>query len=115
MAPPGMDEMTSQLQQIFSNMSGQRKQTRRMKVKDAIPALIEEEAGRMINEEEVKQKALEAAEQRGIVFLDEIDKVARRAEGGSAGEVSREGVQRDLLQIGRASCREREWGGGEGG
>lgn len=99
MAPPGMEEMTSQLQQMFSNMSGQRKQTRRMKVKDAIPVLIEEEAGRMINEEEVKQKALEAAEQRGIVFLDEIDKVARRAEGGSAGEVSREGVQRDLLPL----------------
>jgi len=99
MAPPGMEEMTSQLQQMFSNMSGQRKQKRRMKVKDAIPLLIEQEAARMINDEEVKQQALTMAEENGIVFIDEIDKVARRAEGGSSGEVSREGVQRDLLPL----------------
>ncbi|QOC23638.1 ATP-dependent protease ATPase subunit HslU [Wenzhouxiangella sp. AB-CW3] len=99
MAPPGMEEMTSQLQQMFSNMSGQRKQKRRMKVKDAIPLLIEQEAARMINDEEVKQQALAMAEENGIVFIDEIDKVARRAEGGSSGEVSREGVQRDLLPL----------------
>ncbi|RFF28272.1 MULTISPECIES: ATP-dependent protease ATPase subunit HslU [unclassified Wenzhouxiangella] len=99
MAPPGMEEMTNQLQQMFSNMSGQRKQKRRMKVKDAIPVLVEEEAARMINEEEVKQQALQTAEQHGIVFIDEIDKVARRAEGGGSGEVSREGVQRDLLPL----------------
>ena len=99
MAPPGMEEMTSQLQQMFSNMSGQRKQKRRMKVKDAIPVLIEEEAARMINDEEVKQQALSMAAENGIVFIDEIDKVARRAEGGSSGEVSREGVQRDLLPL----------------
>jgi ATP-dependent HslUV protease ATP-binding subunit HslU len=99
MAPPGMEEMTNQLQQMFSNMSGQRKQTRRMKVKDAIPLLVDEEAARMINEEEVKQQALDMAEQHGIVFIDEIDKVARRAEGGGSGEVSREGVQRDLLPL----------------
>ncbi|WP_376696722.1 ATP-dependent protease ATPase subunit HslU [Wenzhouxiangella sp. EGI_FJ10305] len=99
MAPPGMEEMTNQLQQMFSNMSGQRKQKRRMKVKDAIPVLVEEEAARMINEEEVKQQALNTAEQHGIVFIDEIDKVARRAEGGGSGEVSREGVQRDLLPL----------------
>jgi ATP-dependent HslUV protease ATP-binding subunit HslU len=99
MAPPGMEEMTSQLQQMFSNMSGQRKQKRRMKVKDAIPLLIEQEAARMINDEEVKQQALAMAEENGIVFIDEIDKVAKRAEGGSSGEVSREGVQRDLLPL----------------
>ena len=99
MAPPGMEEMTNQLQQMFSNMSGQRKQKRRMKIKDAIPLLIEQEAARMINDEEVKQQALSMAEENGIVFIDEIDKVARRAEGGSSGEVSREGVQRDLLPL----------------
>jgi len=99
MAPPGMEEMTSQLQQMFSSMSGQRKQKRRMKVKDAIPLLVEEEAARMINDEEVKQQAVKMAEQHGIVFIDEIDKVARRAEGGGSGEVSREGVQRDLLPL----------------
>jgi ATP-dependent HslUV protease ATP-binding subunit HslU len=99
MSPPGMEEMTDQLQQMFSNMSGQKKQKRRMKVKDAIPLLVEEEAARMINDEEVKQQALKMAEQHGIVFIDEIDKVARRAEGGGSGEVSREGVQRDLLPL----------------
>ncbi|AKS42306.1 ATP-dependent protease ATPase subunit HslU [Wenzhouxiangella marina] len=99
MAPPGMEEMTNQLQQMFSNLSGGKKQTRKMKVKDAIPVLIEEEAARLINDEEVKQTALKNAENNGIVFLDEIDKVARRADGGSGGEVSREGVQRDLLPL----------------
>jgi ATP-dependent HslUV protease ATP-binding subunit HslU len=99
MAPPGMEEMTSQLQQMFSSMSGGKKQKRKMKVKDAIPILIEEEAARMINDEEVKQQALKRAEESGIVFIDEIDKVARRADSGSAGEVSREGVQRDLLPL----------------
>ncbi len=99
MAPPGMEEMTGQLQQMFSNLSGQRKQKRRLKIKDAIPLLIEEEAARMINEEEVKQRAVSLAEEHGIVFLDEIDKVARRAEGGGSGEISREGVQRDLLPL----------------
>ncbi len=99
MAPPGMEEMTSQLQQMFSNLSGAKKQKRKMKVKDAIPVLIEEEAARLINDEEVKQQALAMAEQSGIVFLDEIDKVARRSEGHGGGEVSREGVQRDLLPL----------------
>ncbi|MEE4294993.1 MAG: ATP-dependent protease ATPase subunit HslU [Wenzhouxiangella sp.] len=100
MAPPGMEEMTSQLQQMFSNLSGAKKQKRKMKVKDAIPVLIEEEAARLINDEEVKQQAVTMAEQNGIVFLDEIDKVARRSEGhGGGGEVSREGVQRDLLPL----------------
>ncbi len=99
MSPPGMEEMTNQLQQMFSNLSGAKKQKRKMKVKDAIPLLIEEEAARLINDEEIKQIALKNAENNGIVFLDEIDKVARRADSGSAGEVSREGVQRDLLPL----------------
>ncbi len=99
MAPPGMEEMTSQLQQMFSNLSGAKKQKRKMKVKDAIPVLVEEEAARLINDEEVKQQALSMAEQNGIVFIDEIDKVARRSEGHGGGEVSREGVQRDLLPL----------------
>ncbi|MFP4209298.1 MAG: ATP-dependent protease ATPase subunit HslU [Wenzhouxiangella sp.] len=99
MAPPGMEEMTSQLQQMFSSLSGAKKQKRKMKVKDAIPVLIEEEAARLINDEEVKQQAVSMAEQNGIVFLDEIDKVARRSEGHGGGEVSREGVQRDLLPL----------------
>ncbi len=99
MAPPGMEEMTGQLQQMFSSLSGQKKQKRKLKIKDAIPILIEEEASRLINEEEVKQTALSMAEQNGIVFIDEIDKVARRSEGSTSGEVSREGVQRDLLPL----------------
>lgn len=99
MAPPGMEEMTGQLQQMFSSLSGQKKQKRKLKIKDAIPVLIEEEAGRLINDEEIKQTALTMAEQNGIVFIDEIDKVARRSEGSSGGEVSREGVQRDLLPL----------------
>ena len=99
MAPPGMEEMTSQLQQMFSNFSGDKKQKRTMKVKDAIPVLIDEEAQKLINDEEVKQQAIDMAENNGIVFIDEIDKVARRAEGSNSGEVSREGVQRDLLPL----------------
>jgi ATP-dependent HslUV protease ATP-binding subunit HslU len=99
MAPPGMEEMTSQLQQMFSNFSGDKKQKRTLKVKDAIPVLIDEEAQKLINDEEVKQQAIAMAENNGIVFIDEIDKVARRAEGANSGEVSREGVQRDLLPL----------------
>ena len=99
MAPPGMEEMTSQLQQMFSSMSGGKKQKRKLKVKDAIPVLIEEEAARLINDEEVKQQALRMAEDNGIVFIDEIDKVARRSDSSTSGEVSREGVQRDLLPL----------------
>lgn len=99
MAPPGMEEMTGQLQQMFSSLSGQKKQKRKLKVKDAIPILIEEEAQKLINDEDVKQKALSMAEQNGIVFIDEIDKVARRSDSTASGEVSREGVQRDLLPL----------------
>ncbi|MDT8410212.1 MAG: ATP-dependent protease ATPase subunit HslU [Wenzhouxiangellaceae bacterium] len=99
MAPPGMEEMTSQLQQMFSSMAGEKTKKRKMKVKDALPVLIEQEAAAMINDEEVKQQGLENAQQNGIVFLDEIDKVCRRSEQGSGGDVSREGVQRDLLPL----------------
>jgi ATP-dependent HslUV protease ATP-binding subunit HslU len=98
MAPPGMEEMTNQLQSMFSNMSRTQSKTQKMPVKAAFEALCDEEAGKMVNEEELKQKAVEAAEQNGIVFLDELDKVAKRAEGAGA-DVSREGVQRDLLPL----------------
>ncbi len=98
MAPPGMEEMTNQLQSMFSNLSKQQSKTRRMSVKAAFEALCEDEASKLVNEEELKQKALEAAEQNGIVFIDELDKVAKRSEGAGA-DVSREGVQRDLLPL----------------
>jgi len=96
--PPGMEEMASQLQGMFQNLGGQRTQKRKMKIRDAVPLLIEEEAARMVNDEEIKQQALENAEQNGIVFIDELDKVARRSEYAGA-DVSREGVQRDLLPL----------------
>ena len=98
MAPPGMEEMTSQLQSMFSNMSRQQRKTRKMPVKAAFAALCDEEAAKMVNEDELKQKAVAEAEQNGIVFIDELDKVAKRAEGAGA-DVSREGVQRDLLPL----------------
>jgi ATP-dependent HslUV protease ATP-binding subunit HslU len=98
MAPPGMEEMTNQLQSMFSNLSRQQRKTRKMTVKAAFAALCDEEAAKLINEEELKQQAVTAAEQNGIVFLDELDKVAKRSEGAGA-DVSREGVQRDLLPL----------------
>lgn len=100
MTPPGMEEMSGQLQNMFKQFAGDKKHERRMKVKDAIPVLTEEAASELINEEEVKQAALENAEQNGIVFIDEIDKVVRRSDYSSGGaDVSREGVQRDLLPL----------------
>lgn len=98
MAPPGMEEMTNQLQSMFSNMASDKRKTRKMKVADAMKRVKEEEAAKLVNEEEIKQKALLAVEQNGIVFLDEIDKVAKRSENTSS-DVSREGVQRDLLPL----------------
>jgi len=98
MAPPGMEEMSSQLQNIFSSMSGDKKKTKKLNVKDALKRLTEEEASKLVNEDDIKAKAIQAVEQNGIVFLDEIDKVAKRSEGASA-DVSREGVQRDLLPL----------------
>jgi len=99
MAPPGMEEMTNQLQGMFQNMGSSRQRTKKLKVKDALRLLTDEEAAKMVDEEELKSKALEAVEQHGIVFLDELDKVARRAETIGGADVSREGVQRDLLPL----------------
>jgi ATP-dependent HslUV protease ATP-binding subunit HslU len=98
MAPPGMEEMQQQLQGMFQSLGGNRTRTKRMKVNDALRVLTEEEAGKLINEEELKSRALQNAEQNGIVFIDEIDKIARRQETLGA-DVSREGVQRDLLPL----------------
>nr|VFK45684.1 MAG: ATP-dependent HslUV protease ATP-binding subunit HslU [Candidatus Kentron sp. TC]VFK58638.1 MAG: ATP-dependent HslUV protease ATP-binding subunit HslU [Candidatus Kentron sp. TC] len=98
MAPPGMEEMTSQLQSMFQNISGGRTRTRKLRVKDAMKLLTEEEAGKLVNEEDIKSNAIRDVEQNAIVFLDEIDKVAKRSEYAGA-DVSREGVQRDLLPL----------------
>jgi ATP-dependent HslUV protease ATP-binding subunit HslU len=98
MTPPGMEEMASQLQSMFQNMGNQKKRRRKVKIKDAMKLLTEEEAYKMVNEEELKQRALNAVEQTGIVFLDEIDKIARSGQVSGA-DVSREGVQRDLLPL----------------
>jgi ATP-dependent HslUV protease ATP-binding subunit HslU len=98
MSPPGMEEMTSQLQNMFSSMGKGKAVTRKLTVAEAMKNLKEEEAAKLINEEEIKANALHAAEQNGIIFLDEIDKVCRRGEASGA-DVSREGVQRDLLPL----------------
>jgi len=98
MAPPGMEEMTSQLQNMFQNISGDRRRKRTMKVREALRVLTDEEAASFINEDELRQDALHQVEQHGIVFIDEIDKVARRGQVSGA-DVSREGVQRDLLPL----------------
>jgi ATP-dependent HslUV protease ATP-binding subunit HslU len=98
MAPPGMEDMTNQLQGMFQNLGGQKKKTRKLRVEEALKLLTDEEASKMINEDELKLAALENAEQNGIVFIDEIDKVAKRQETSGA-DVSREGVQRDLLPL----------------
>jgi ATP-dependent HslUV protease ATP-binding subunit HslU len=98
MAPPGMEEMTSQLQNMFSNIGAGRTKTQKMTVKAALQMIADEEAGKLVNEEDLKTRAVEAAEQNGIVFIDEIDKVAKRSEA-TGGDVSREGVQRDLLPL----------------
>ncbi|KTD33265.1 ATP-dependent protease ATP-binding subunit HslU [Legionella nautarum] len=99
MAPPGMEEMTSQLQSMFQQMGSNRTKTRKLTIAKAMKILREEEAAKLINEEDIKIRAIENIEQNGIVFIDELDKVAKRAENGSGGDVSREGVQRDLLPL----------------
>ncbi len=98
MTPPGMEEMANQLQSMFQNLGQNRKRKRKLKIKDALKILTEEEAHKMVNEDELKQRALFAVEQTGIVFVDEIDKVARSGQVSGA-DVSREGVQRDLLPL----------------
>ncbi|TXI91353.1 MAG: ATP-dependent protease ATPase subunit HslU [Burkholderiaceae bacterium] len=98
MAPPGMEEMTEQIKSMFSGANFGRKKSRKLKIKEAMKLLIEEEAAKLINEDEMKQEAIRNVEQNGIVFLDEIDKIASRSETGGA-EVSRAGVQRDLLPL----------------
>jgi ATP-dependent HslUV protease ATP-binding subunit HslU len=109
MAPPGMEEMQEQLQNMFANMGGQRTKPRKLKVKEAQKLLVDEEAGKLVNEEELRARALQNAEQNGIVFIDEIDKVARRQDSYGA-DVSREGVQRDLLPLVEGSTVSTKYG-----
>ncbi|HET6804133.1 MAG TPA: ATP-dependent protease ATPase subunit HslU [Frateuria sp.] len=109
MSPPGMEEMGQQLRQMFQNLGGARTQSRKLPIKAARPLLVEEEAGKLVNDEEIRALAVEAAEQNGIVFIDEIDKVAQRSEWGGAG-VSREGVQRDLLPLVEGSTVSTKYG-----
>ncbi len=109
MAPPGMEEMTSQLQGMFQNLSGGKQRTKKLKVKAALKLLTDEEAAKMLDDEEIKVQALEAVEQHGIVFLDELDKVARRSETVGA-DISREGVQRDLLPLVEGSTVNTKYG-----
>ena len=111
MAPPGMEDMTSQLQGMFQNMNSGKTKTSKMKIFDALKALQEDEASKLVNEDEIKQSAVEAVEQNGIVFLDEIDKVCKRSDmGGGDGGVSREGVQRDLLPLVEGSTVSTKYG-----
>jgi len=99
MTPPGMEEMTSQLQNMFSSLGKGKKKSRTLKVKDALKLVRDEEAAKMVNEDELKGRAIEVVEQNGIVFIDEIDKVSKRGDSGGGADVSREGVQRDLLPL----------------
>jgi len=111
MAPPGMEDMTSQLQGMFQNMNSGKTKTSKMKISDALKALQEDEASKLVNEDEIKMSAVDSVEQNGIVFLDEIDKVCKRSDlGGGGGEVSREGVQRDLLPLVEGSTVSTKYG-----
>lgn len=109
MGPPGMEDMTNQLQDLFSSLSSDKKKTKKMRIKDAIKLVKDEEAAKLINEEDIKARALESVEQNGIVFLDEIDKVCKKS-GTSGADVSREGVQRDLLPLVEGSTVSTKYG-----
>ncbi len=109
MAPPGMEEMGQQLRSMFSQLASNKTQARKITIKAARPMLIEEEAGKLVNEDEIREAAIDACEQHGIVFIDEIDKVAKRSEGYGA-DVSREGVQRDLLPLVEGSTVSTKYG-----
>lgn len=109
MAPPGMEEMTSQLQGMFQNLSGGKTKTRKLKVGAAYKLLVDEEAAKLINNDDLKEQAIEAVEQNGIVFIDEIDKICKR-EGANSADVSREGVQRDLLPLVEGSTVSTKYG-----
>ncbi|MDD2660580.1 MAG: ATP-dependent protease ATPase subunit HslU [Methylococcales bacterium] len=111
MAPPGMEEMTSQLQGMFQNLGSGKTRSRKMPIKKALQFLQEEEAAKLVNEEDIRSRAVDSVEQNGIVFLDEIDKICKRSElGGGGGEVSREGVQRDLLPLVEGSTVSTKYG-----
>lgn len=110
MAPPGMEEMTSQLQGMFQSMGREKTKSRKMKISKALQVLQEEEAEKLVNEDDIRLRAVEAVEQNGIVFLDEIDKICKRAESSGGGEVSREGVQRDLLPLVEGSTVSTKYG-----
>ena len=109
MAPPGMEEMTSQLQGIFQNLGGGRTKQRQLRIKDAFKLLTEEEAGKLVNDEDIKARAIQNMEQNGIVFLDEMDKICKRSEQ-TGPDVSREGVQRDLLPLVEGSTVSTKYG-----
>ena len=110
MAPPGMEEMGQQLRQMFSQVAGSKTHKKTLAIRSARALLIEEEAGKLVNEDEVREAAIEACEQHGIVFIDEIDKVAKRGENIGGGDVSREGVQRDLLPLVEGSTVSTKYG-----
>ena len=111
MAPPGMEEMTSQLQGMFQNLGSGKTRSRKMSIKKALQSLQEEEAAKLVNEDDIRLRAVDSVEQNGIVFLDEIDKICKRSElGGGGGEVSREGVQRDLLPLVEGSTVSTKYG-----
>jgi len=111
MTPPGMEEMTNQLQEMFQNMGASRTSTRKLNIGKAKRLLVEEEATKLINEEDLKAQVIESVEQNGIVFLDEVDKITQRSEGGSGGaDVSRAGVQRDLLPLVEGSTVSTKYG-----
>jgi ATP-dependent HslUV protease ATP-binding subunit HslU len=111
MAPPGMEEMTSQLQGMFQNLGSGKTRSRKMSIKKALQSVQEEEAAKLVNEDDIRARAVDSVEQNGIVFLDEIDKICKRSElGGGGGEVSREGVQRDLLPLVEGSTVSTKYG-----